>query len=379
MPKVKLTDRWCANIRATSQTDYFDEATPGLAMRVSKRSKTWNLHVTVAGKLKRLRLGSYPGMSLAAARARAIETKSNAAEGKPTERGSLQAIAEEYLSRETHLRSIGQRRKIFERLIFPVLGQRPIDEIRRSEVVRLLDRIVDERGPVMADYVLAVLGKLFNWWAIRDENFRSPIVKGMARTKPKERARTRVLSDDELRSIWEAAKAGGEYGAYIRLVLLTACRRTEVSRMAWAEISNGDWLIPAWRYKTNRDHLVPLSGAALAILSTLPRNGLHVFLPRGGRIFGSDRKAKLEQESGTSGWRTHDLRRTARSLMSRAGINSDVAERCLGHTLPTVRATYDRHSYYNEKRHAFEALAAQIERIVHPQENVVTMRGGVNV
>jgi integrase len=376
MPKVRLTDRWCANIRAATQTDYFDEGTPGLALRVSTRSKTWTLHVTVAGKLKRLSLGAYPGISLAAARARAIETKANAAEGKPTERSSLQAIAEEYLTRETHLRSIGQRRKIFERLVFPVLGTRPIDEIRRSEVVRLLDRIVDERGPVMADYVLAVLGKLFNWWAIRDENFRSPIVKGMARTKPKDRARTRILSDEELRLIWNAAQRSGEYGAYIRLVLLTACRRTEVSRMAWAEVTNGDWLIPASRYKTNRDHLVPLSGAAQAILGSLPRNGPNVFLPRGGKLFGSDRKAKLERESGTSGWRTHDLRRTARSLMSRAGVNSDIAERCLGHTLPTIRATYDRHSYYDEKRHAFEALASQIERIVHPVENVVVLRGG---
>jgi integrase len=74
------------------------------------------------------------------------------------------------------------------------------------------------------------------------------------------------------------------------------------------------------------------------------------------------------------GWRFHDLRRTARSLMSRAGVPSDHAERCLGHVMPGVRGTYDRHEYYEEKRHAFEALAGLIERIINPQPNVVVMR-----
>jgi hypothetical protein len=71
----------------------------------------------------------------------------------------------------------------------------------------------------------------------------------------------------------------------------------------------------------------------------------------------------------------HDCRRTARSLLSRAGINSDHAEQCLGHVIPGVRGVYDRHAYYDEKKFAFEALGAQIERIVNPQANVVTLRG----
>jgi len=71
----------------------------------------------------------------------------------------------------------------------------------------------------------------------------------------------------------------------------------------------------------------------------------------------------------------HDLRRTARSLMSRAGVNSDIAERCLGHVIPGVRGVYDRHSYRAEMAHAYEALAAQLNRIIDPQPNILPMRG----
>jgi integrase len=81
---------------------------------------------------------------------------------------------------------------------------------------------------------------------------------------------------------------------------------------------------------------------------------------------------RLKQATGTNGWRVHDLRRTARTLLSRAGINSDVAERCLGHTIGGVRGIYDRHAFENEMLHAFEALAAQIDRIVNPPANIVT-------
>jgi len=88
-------------------------------------------------------------------------------------------------------------------------------------------------------------------------------------------------------------------------------------------------------------------------------------------------KLKLDIACGatgwTQGWRFHDLRRTARSLMSRAGVNPDTAERCLGHAIRGIRGVYDRHQYIEEMRHAFEALAAQVERIVHPVENVVAI------
>jgi integrase len=120
-----------------------------------------------------------------------------------------------------------------------------------------------------------------------------------------------------------------------------------------------------------------LSGAALALLRRAPRvdGGPCVFTTTGHRpIGGLERhKAKFDRACGVTGWTLHDLRRTARSLMSRAGIPVDHAERCLGHVIGGVRGVYDRYEYYAEKRAAYEALAALIDRIVNPRANVAEL------
>jgi integrase len=126
------------------------------------------------------------------------------------------------------------------------------------------------------------------------------------------------------------------------------------------------------RYKTDHDHLVPLSKMAQAIITP----GDFLFTVNGRVAINGFTlpKAWLDQTSGVTGWTLHDLRRTARSLMSRAGVNADIAERCLGHVIGGVRGTYDRYEYREEKARAFSALAGLIERIVEPQENVVGIR-----
>ena len=126
------------------------------------------------------------------------------------------------------------------------------------------------------------------------------------------------------------------------------------------------------------DLVRPLSPAAQDVLAKLPRIGKagYVFTTDGRSGLGgfSKFKRKLDKASGVTGWTLHDLRRTARSLMSRAGIPSDHAERCLGHVIGGVRGVYDRHEFHAEKKRAYEALAAQIERIVNPKDNVVPLR-----
>jgi integrase len=135
--------------------------------------------------------------------------------------------------------------------------------------------------------------------------------------------------------------------------------------MTWSELDGATWMLPAARNKVKAELVRPLSKAALAILTALPRNGGHVFTIEGKPITGfSERKKKLDAESGVTGWTIHDLRRTARSLMSRAGVPSDHAEMCLGHTLRGVRATYDRHAYHAEKGAAFERLAALVADVI---------------
>jgi integrase len=323
--------------------------------------------------------GAYPAISLAAARSRALEVKAAVETGQPIGKDTLQAICEEYQRREGHkLRTARDRQQILERHVYPALGARPIGEIKRSEIVRLLDGIEDRSGQRMADVTLALVGRIMNWHAARSDEFRSPIVRGMARGQSK--ARERVLSDDELRAIWSVPIDAGHgrevvFARLVRFLLLTATRRNEGAHARHDEIRAGDWLIPGERYKTGVDHLIPLSGAAQDLAKGA---GEFIFTVGGVRPIGSMGKCKAEfdRAAGVTDWRLHDLRRTARSLLSRAGVNADIAERCLGHTLPGVRGVYDRHEYREEKARAFEALAALVERIVHPQPNVVAMRGG---
>jgi integrase len=307
---------------------------------------------------------------------------------------TLKSIAEEYLAREAgRLRSIDQRRACLERLIYPKFGSRQIESIRRSEIVRLLDKIEDENGPAMADHTLAILRRLFTWHAGRSDDFRTPIVRGMARTSPKEQARQRVLTDDELRAVWKAAEgARNAFGAMVRFIVLTATRRNEAARLQREEVTGTECLIPGSRHKSKRDFLLPLSSEALAILADVPVVGRkdkgYVFTTDGARPLGGFSKFKREfdeavfaaqREHDASAkpmprWTLHDLRRTARSLMSRAGVAPDHAERALGHVIAGIRGTYDLHEFRDEKRHAMEALAGQVDRIVNPQDNVIALR-----
>jgi integrase len=349
----------------------------GLALRVGQK-KSWTFFFTRDGKRVRLTFGAYPTISLAAARRRALEARGEIAEGRDPRSVSaetLQAICEEYLGREgSKLRSKDWQARALERLVYPTLGARPIGEIRRTEIIRLLDRIEDENGAVMADRTLAVVRKIMNWHASRSDDFRSPIVRGMARSKSL--ARERTLTDNELRKVWAACE--GVFGAMVKFILLTAARRSEATKMAWAEIDGADWTLPAARNKTKVDLVRPLSKAALAALPK--RTGDFVFSRADGTPLSRPENFKLalDKASGVSGYTIHDLRRTARTLLSRAGVSADVAERCLGHVIGGVRGVYDRHEYHEEKATAFEALAAQIDRIVNPQDNVVAIGGKRN-
>jgi integrase len=215
--------------------------------------------------------------------------------------------------------------------------------------------------------VLAVIRKMFNWHAARDERFLSPLVQGMTRTSLTARARDRVLSDDEIRNLWRALEhVPYPFGPFVKLLLLTAQRRDEVAHMRWAEIDGNLWVIPRERYKNGRANAVPLSDSVQRILSSIPRTSEYVFTTTGRTPISGYSKAKaaVDKASGVGSWRFHDLRRTARSLMSRAGVSSDIAERVLGHAIPGVAGVYDRHSYTPEKRQALEKLADAIARLI---------------
>jgi integrase len=221
-----------------------------------------------------------------------------------------------------------------------------------------------------------------HWHAARSDDFRPPIVRGMG--KPKQ-ARERVLEDGELRIVWKAAGAvSGPVGHLVRFLLLTATRLREAAWMVRGELAltedGGAWTIPASRCKGKRDLLLPLSRDARDVLANVPmigRKGI-VFTRDGEKLMTAFAHAKVAidkavlaelrktdpQAKPLPRWCFHDLRRTARSLMSRAGVPSRYAEMALGHTIPGVEGAYDRHSYREEKLAAFEALATVVAGIV---------------
>jgi integrase len=382
VPRRQLNDRFCQGARVAEgevQKDFFDKDCTGLALRIFRSgAKSWMYRFSWGGTRKWMTLGTYPATGLAVARTRADEARHAIEAGKDPRASAtrtLNEVLDEFVKRYVSgLRSAKPIEAALRTHVRPRLGPMSIYDLRRRDIVDMLNAVADKAGPVQADRTLAYLRKALNWYSVSDEDFRMPIVQGMSRTKPRERARARILNDDELRIVWRTAAEQGAFGRFVKFLLLTGARRNEAARMVWAELDGRDWTLPAARNKTKVDLCRPLSAAALALLGS-PSPGLVFASDRGAMFHFVRRKIEFDRATGPiPNWTLHDLRRTARSLMSRAGVPTDHAERCLGHVIGGVRAVYDRHAYRDEKARAYEALAALIDRIINPQPNVVPLR-----
>jgi integrase len=334
-----------------------------------------------------------PGLDLADARKLAADAMYQVAKGidpiqaKRDERqaaldateGTLNAVAKRYIDlAASKLRSRGYYESTLRNYVLPKLGQHPIDRIKRSEITAVLDVVERKSGASTADATKRVLNALMNWYESRSD-FVNPMHRMKARLKPSEQARTRVLSDDELRAIWLAAgdeRVGG-YGQAIRLLVLTGGRRAEVSGLKRSEIEvvndNGSeftvWRLPARRSKSKREVMRPLSKAALDIINDMPIIGdsdyVFTLNGRSPMNLGYDLKKDLLSElSGVQGWVLHDLRRVHRSLLSRCRVPLEVAERALGHSQSLLLRTYDQHSHLPAMQEAVDKVAAEVARIV---------------
>ncbi len=276
-------------------------------------------------------------------------------------------------------------RTINARLLPRWMG-RTIHSITRDEIVDYLAEVADAT-PVAANRVLAVLSAMMSWYQTqRSTKFTSPIVRGMAPTE--ETARDRVLSDDELRLVWHVAGKTGTFGRIVRTLLLTGARKGEVAAMRHSQIgADGIWTLPGELTKNREPLHLPLSRVALDTIVDQPRvDGQDVVFSIGGRAefknwghskadFDQRILRRLKAAARSRGddpaeakslpnWRLHDLRRTARSLMARAKVRPDHAERVLNHKIGGVEGTYDRHSYEDEKRDALDRLARLLCHII---------------
>ncbi len=399
MPKLKLTAAAVERIKPTpdKQVEYFDSLTPGFALRISpKGAKSWVMFYRIGSKLRRLTLGRFPALSLADARAKAGEAVDQADEGIDPAREkkikkrelldqprTFEAVAELFIQRynpkgrELRQSTRDQYRQALENNCNPIIGHRPIETITRADMFALLDVVEDERGVYAANRTLAAVRKMFNW-ALSQRALidMTPIGPGMARGG--EKARNRVLDDSEIKPLWEAADVlGWPNGDFFKVLMLTGQRRTEVSGMRWQELNldTREWTVPEERAKNRLEYIVPLSSAVMDILTNIPKLS-DEFVFTSGRISRdgnrkprpisgySKFKKRLDNTSGVTDWRFHDLRRTIRSKLSAFGIPEYISDRVLAHKKVGLDGTYNKHDYLDEKRGALNAWMRYVALIL---------------
>jgi integrase len=300
---------------------------------------------------------------------------------------TFETVARNYVVRHVEkqgLRSQGEIKRCLSRYVYPAWGQREFVDIKRSNVAKLLDSIEDNHGARQADLVLANVRAIMNWHATRSNDYVNPIVKGMARSKA--RKRERILSDDEIRVIWPILETCGGFGSLFKLLLLSGQRCEKVAAMKWADVSaDGVWTIASEAREKGNGGVLALPALALNVIrSQTPIEGNPYVFPgrRDGYFngFGPCKRklvAKITAKLGAPlpQWQLHDLRRTSKSLMMRAGVERFHAERVLGHAIVGVEGVYDQHDYGRERKIALEKLAAEVSRILNPPgDNVVLLQ-----
>jgi integrase len=351
-----------------------DPELTGHYVRIGRKGKTFAAVARApSGKQIWHTIGSASIYSIAEARERAREAIKAIREGRDRDGAeSFETVAEAWFKRHVQAKGLITARELrstLDRHLIPAWRGRDFATIRRGDVAKLLDAIEDSNGPVVADFVLAVVRMICNWQQTGNEDYVSPVVKGMRRTNPKARARARILDDAEIREVWGVAEANGTFGAFIRVALLIAQRRDKILGMEWGDIVDGEWRIPSKDREKGTAGSLVLPEAALAIINAQPRlaSNPYVFAGTGGGYIQglSDRKAGFDAKlKGVSPYVMHDLRRTARSLMSRVDVRPEVAERVLGHVQQGVEGVYNRYDYREEKAEALRALAGLIENII---------------
>ena len=401
MPTIPFTIRKLESLKAPDKgrIDYWDEDTPGFGLRISDRNmRTWMVMYRVKGdgRQRRLKIGTFPTMPLADARDEARDALRAAQKGQDPARerdalraaDTVKALGEQFIEKHSkpNKRSWEVDQRILNKDIYPAWGTRKACTIRRRDVIDLLDDIA-KRGPIMANRSYEVIRRMFRFAVERDIVDASPCI-GV--TKPGvERARERVLSEDEIRKVWVAIEKEKPIEcAVLKLRLITAQRGAEVRSMRWADIdreladdvTEAWWTIPAEVAKNGKAHRVPLPTMALDLIRAVRK--LHhdsVWVFKRPLKSGTTRwkpGANVRENSGVD-FNPHDLRRTAASMMTGMGTARLTVSKILNHSERGATKIYDRYSYDPEKKAALEAWAARLQAILKneiPATNVVELK-----
>jgi integrase len=403
----------------TGQRFIFDghrDAPRGFALRITKAGgKAFVLNYTFEGKQRRKTIGEWPTWSLVAAREEANSLKRRIDSGEdvvetarerrrePTVEDAVKRYCRQHVD---GLKSGDAVRRYFERDVVPVIGSRKLKNVRRAEIIELVESKATET-PRAGALLLTHIKGLFSWAVDRELIEASPaagIRAAKVNRAMKPRQRARVLDDEEVKAFWTAADGCGLHrltAIALKLVLVTGQRPGEVAGMRWSEIDGKVWTIPgARRLKTETEQRVPLTDTAEDLLAQAKAEvkrlahrrkweaGDFVFAarPSGGitvhaldRAVARYREALGNKEQADWGyWTPHDLRRTCRTGLSASGVSEEIAERAIGHGHKGIVATYNHHRYDAEKRTALEAWERRLRGIIEgaPADNVVALARG---
>lgn len=373
------------------QKEIWDAQIPGFGVRISQGgTKCFVLMYYAQGRRRRFTLGRYPSLTLAKARAQAHGALEKIASGedpsakKSEARRRLTAesfdrLVEEFIEKYAQQRNRGwqETRRILTREFGTRWGSHAVGDITKRDVTAAIDSIVQRGSPGSAMRSFAILRRFFNWCAERGVVDVSPC-QGL-RTPVAATSRDRVLTDAELRAIWNASETMGyPFGQVVQLLILSAQRKGEVIGAQWNEVDlkAAVWTLAAERTKSKRKHSVPLSSFVVDIVQTLPRIDDALLFPSNGGsgpISGFSKwKERLDAASAVSEWRLHDLRRTAATGMASLGVAPHVIERILNHTTGTlggVAGVYNRFQYLPEMRDALEGWAEHVRKLASPAEH----------
>ena len=399
MPTARLTDRLLKNLKTEQAVEEFwDQSFPGsFGVRVRKSGrKTFIFLYRTEGRRRRMKLGVYPALSLAGARDQAfkllgaVQRGDDPAEKRTQERGAgtFEELAELYLERHAKPlkkpASIKEDTRILNTYLLPVWGRRRFRSITRSDVIFLLDNIqFNRQAPVMANRVKALTSTIFNFAlrkALVPVTFANPCTH--VELPYKETSRDRVLSDDEIQALWKDLENHAEPTASIfRLLLLIGQRPGETKVMQWRDLDdNNIWTIPATATKTTKEHRVPLSTQAVAVIEELrPFSGDSEFVfasPKGGNIRWLQKMSQRIQENTGFHFRPHDLRRTCATNLSKLGISDVTIARILNHSWPLrqVTSVYNRWDKLPEMGHALQTWGERLEELVTSKQSTNVSR-----
>lgn len=359
---MKFTD---LSVKALSvsagQRIFFDDTLPGFGVRVSSRSKTFVVLVRRFNATRWMTLGRFPeplSLSEARKRARARLNEGFAIRAPLTFEQAADEYEKRHLSRVRHDTAHEQARILRVRFR-PVFGKKRLDRLMVHDIACIID---DIPGNASARAAFIAMRTFLNWCIKRDYLQTSPISRLEC---PKQRERSRVLTDKELVCVWRNAPAG-VYGDIVKLLLLTGQRRGQIATLKPAIVVQGNALTwPPTSMKSNRIHSIPLTPMVDAILARYP-DGMPSI--RHWAWF----KTKLDKACGVRNWVLHDLRRTLATKLAEMRVAPHIIERILAHSggsISGVAAIYNRHSYLSEMREALQNWEQRLHTLLTTSES----------